>query len=113
MLDLITHPVIGLLLLLLTIWYWRESRRLHELTLAIVRRACQAQGLQLLDATIRLQSLRLNLKGDFSINRKYRFEFSSDGHQRQYGWVFLHGDRPHSMQLQTADGQLLFQSFDG
>ncbi len=112
MLDFLTHPVIALLLLTAIVWNWRESRRMHELTLATVIRVCRGQGIQLLDATVRLQSVRLSYKNGLSINRKYRFEYSSDGRQRQYGWVFLHGGKLHSMQLQTADGQTLFQSFE-
>lgn len=112
MLDFLTQPVTALTLLLLIIWCWRESRRIHELTLLTVRRICQAHGMQLLDATVRLQSLRIKLRGRVCIQREYRFEFSSDGNQRQFGWVFLEGDRPRDLRLQDADGQMVYQRLD-
>lgn len=112
MTDFLTQPVTLLVLLLLVIWYWRESRRLHEQTLHIVRRACRSQGMQLLDATVRLQSVRPVFKPRFSIRREYRFEFSSDGNQRQYGWIFLDGGKPRDLRMQDEDGQMTYQEFD-
>ncbi len=112
MLDFLGHPIILMALLLTGVWYWRENRRIYELTLVIVRQACQAQGVQLLDATIRLQAVRLNVKPALSIRREYRFEFSNDGTQRLFGWIFLDGDRPRDLGWQNATGEMIYQSLD-
>lgn len=110
--DFLTHPIVGLTLLFLIGYMWRENRRIYELTLGIVRRACQAQGMQLLDGTIRLQSFRINFRNDFAVRRAYRFEYSSDGNQRQFGWVYLEGDRAQDLHLQDAEGQVTYQHLE-
>lgn len=107
--DFLTHPMVGLTLLFFLGYLWRENRRVYELTLGIVRRACQAQGMQLLDGTIRLQSFRINFRDNFTVNRAYRFEYSNDGNQRQFGWIYLQGDQPQDLQLLDAEGQMTYQ----
>ncbi len=107
--DFLTHPIFGLTLLFLMAYLWRENRRVYELTLGIVRRACQTQGMQLLDGSIRLQTFRVDFRNHFTVTRAYRFEYSNDGNQRQFGWIYLQGDQPQDLHLLDAEGQTTYQ----
>lgn len=110
LLDFFTQPLFGLILLGLAGWYWSEARRIHEYAVKLVKESCKQHEVQLLDATIRLQSWRIYLDRSFYIQRTYRFEISADGQQRLFGWIILHSDRARELQLQNIDGQLIYQT---
>jgi len=108
--DFFTQPLFGLIVLVLAAWYWNEARRIHEYAVTVVKESCRQHEVQLLDATIRLQSWRIYWDRSIYIQRTYRFEISADGQQRLFGWIILHADRARELQLQNIDGQLTYQS---
>lgn len=93
------------LLLLIVIgalsWFWLQSLRARELAVRVAQDLCRRQDLQLLDATVSLNALRLRRtpRGHVALHRTYQFEYSSDGEQRQYGFVLLLGMRVESAGL--------------
>jgi hypothetical protein len=87
----------GLLLLVLagSAWFWWDSLQKREIALAAARLACERAGVQFLDASVELRKLRLR-RDDMQRARFYRefaFEYSTQGDDRQPGWVSLLGRR--------------------
>lgn len=85
----------------LIVWFWLQSLHARELAIRTAKDLCQRQGLQLLDATVSLNSLRprRNAQGHMSLLRTYQFEYSTDGTERQMGFVLLLGLRVESAGL--------------
>jgi hypothetical protein len=76
-------------------WLWYSSFRAREAGIHAVRRACEAEGLQLLDETIALARVRpqRDATGRLSLMRIYHFEYSDTGDNRRRGSVHLLGDQ--------------------
>lgn len=87
----------GLLLLLFAAlaWFWWDGLQKREIALATARQACERAGLQFLDASVALRKIRLRRDADqrVRIHREYGFEYSTEGDDRQPGWVWLLGAR--------------------
>jgi len=95
----------ALLLLGGALWLWRDSLRARELAAGVSRRACEAEGLQFLDDTVSLASLRPVLeRGRPVLRRVYRFEFSRDGFGREDGSVTVIGARLETVYLGAGGG---------
>lgn len=93
-----------LALAVLGVWFWLDSLKTREIGIAAARRACQDEGLQLLDETVVGQSVRLARDDDgvLRLRRIYAFEYSDTGNDRRSGSVTLLGHeieflyvRPH------------------
>jgi len=76
-----------------------ESTRVRELAIEAVKRASERQDFQLLDQTVHVQRLSLsrNDKGNWSIWRQYRFDYSYDGVERRQGHVIMLGKKLQAM----------------
>lgn len=76
-------------------WFWFDSLAAREAGVAAARRACQSEGLQLLDETIALSRVTLarNERGTLMLKRIYAFEYSDTGDNRLRGSVHLLGSR--------------------
>ena len=74
-------------------WFWMDTLRAREAALAAARRACEAEGLQLLDETVAVERLRpaRNDEGRLALRRDYLFEYSRDGADRHRGALTLLG----------------------
>jgi hypothetical protein len=88
--------MIELLTLLIFIaggWFWTDSMRAREAALDAGRRACTAEGVQLLDWTVMLNQTRLGRDGEgrLRVKRVYEFEFSDTGNNRIKGSITLLG----------------------
>ena len=84
-----------LLLLLLagTAGLWMKLSAARELAVREARHQCLQHGLQLLDETVGLQSVRLRrVHGQRRIERCYGFEVSIDGQDRQPGRLYMIGN---------------------
>jgi hypothetical protein len=92
---------IFLLMLGLLAWFWQDSMRARERAIRIGKQVCEKEGLQLLDDTVALNSLRLKRDGDGRLGwwRRYAFEFSDDGNNRRAGAITLMGLRLDAIQL--------------
>ncbi len=86
---------IGLMLMTLGVWLWFDSLRARDAGIAAARRACESEGLQLLDDTVCLKNLRpsRNGEGRLLLQRAYEFEYSDTGDNRRRGGVILLGQR--------------------
>ncbi len=108
---MINGEILILLVLAGLVWLWLDSARAKEAGVAEVRRACKAEGLQLLDETIALASLRpVRVEGGVGLRRVYEFEYSDTGDNRRQGSVHLLGSRvvllSLGLRLAASDGQL-------
>ena len=89
-------------LIALLIWFWHDTMQAREHAIAIGKRHCQNDGLQLLDETVSLSSMRLrrNSDGQVTFRRVYEFEFSDNGDNRRLGSITLMGRHAESIQLE-------------
>jgi uncharacterized protein DUF3301 len=74
-------------------WFWMDTLRAREIALAAARRACDSEGLQLLDETVAVERLRpgRDEAGRLTLRRDYVFEYSGDGTDRHSGALTLLG----------------------
>jgi len=94
----VAMPVVeitGILTLAALAWLWLDSLRARETAVAAARAACEAEGLQLLDATVAIASLKLGRDDDgrLKLQRAYDFEYSDTGDNRKKGGLVLLGHR--------------------
>jgi len=97
--------LLGALGLALGAWSWSVNGR--ERVLAISREVCQDLKLQRLDDSVALRGLRIIYASGFAIERRYEFEFSTDGADRRRGTVGLRGSALTWVELEMPDGPLL------
>lgn len=73
--------------------YLYQALRVRELALQAARKACQNEGVQLLDDTVSIRRLSLSRDGNgrWRFWRQYRFEYSLDGEERRAGHVIMLG----------------------
>ncbi len=104
----------GLLLLLLAalMWFWWDSLQKREIALAAARLACERAGVQFLDASVALRKLRLRRDSEqrARLHREYAFEYSTEGDDRQPGWIWLLGARVVDVTLVERNNVVPFRS---
>ncbi len=81
--------LIALLLGAAGIWHWSVLGR--ERVLVISTELCRDLGLQRLDDSVALRGMRLRWVDGPAIERRYEFEFSTDGADRRRGEITLRG----------------------
>lgn len=88
---------------LLVVFAWHQSR-LNRRALVAAARYSERYGLQLLDQSVVLRSLRPALNADKlpALKRIYRFEFTLKGDRRYRGWVTLVGGRVRRIESQPV-----------
>ncbi len=86
----------------LLIWFWHDTMQAREQAIVVGKRHCQNDGLQLLDETVSLSSMKLrrNGEGQVTFRRVYEFEFSDNGDNRRLGSITLLGRHMESIQLE-------------
>jgi len=96
-----------LLLLASLVIAWLKLSRLRELAVVEARRQCERHGLQLLDETVGLRSIRLRrLDGMRVIERCYSFEVSIDGDDREPAHLWLAHGRLTGLSLPTIETRI-------
>ncbi|MGO4703386.1 DUF3301 domain-containing protein [Dyella sp. 2RAB6] len=96
-----------LLLLASLIISWLKLSRLRELATAEARRQCERHGLQLLDETVGLRSVRLRrLNGMRVLERCYAFEVSIDGDDREPARLWFALGRLTGVSLPTIETRI-------
>lgn len=85
-------------------WLWWDSMQAREAAVAAARAACQAEGLQFLDDTVGIASVRpaRNADGRLLLQRAYDFEFSDNGDNRIRGSVVMLGRRVILLNVLTS-----------
>jgi len=83
----------SLLFLGLLAWLWHDSLQARDAGVREARTACSDEGLQLLDDTVAIRSLRFARDdgGRLRLQRVYGFEYSDTGDNRREGSVTLLG----------------------
>lgn len=81
-----------ILLLAAAAWFWLDSSRARELSVAICKEASERYGVQFLDDSVVLKKLGLRWPVEgIRIRRVYHFDFSRDGIERLSGELALVG----------------------
>lgn len=77
------------------VWLWLDSLKAREIGVKAAQAACADEGLQFLDDTVAIRSLRLirDDDGRLRLRRIYGFEYSDTGDNRRPGTVTLLGQR--------------------
>ncbi len=90
-----------LLLVLATGWFWLDSLRARDFALDGARRACDAEGVQLLDWTVAMKKIRFGRddEGRRGLQRTYEFEFSDTGNNRIGGSITVIGRQMLALNL--------------
>lgn len=85
----------GLAVLGALAWLWYDSLKARDAGIGAVRRACETEGLQLLDETVAIAALKpaRNEDGQLALRRVYEFEYSDTGDNRRRGSVVMLGQR--------------------
>ena len=76
-------------------WLWWDRMQAREAAVGAARAACNAEGLQFLDDTVGIASIKpaRNAEGRLLLQRAYDFEFSDNGDNRIRGSVVTLGRR--------------------
>ncbi|MBI4194916.1 MAG: DUF3301 domain-containing protein [Betaproteobacteria bacterium] len=87
-------------------WFWLDALRARDVAVEAARLACAAEGVQLLDDTAVLVSLRPQRAGGgtLRLRRIYRFEFSDTGNNRLGGSVTMLGSTVLALYLDPHCG---------
>lgn len=87
------------------VWFWVDTLKAREIAIAAAQSACAEDGLQFLDETAAVRSLRLarDEAGRLRLRRIYGFEFSDTGDNRRAGSIALLG---HDIEWLTLRPQL-------
>jgi hypothetical protein len=83
-------------------WLVFAGMRVRELALKAGRDYCRAIGVQFLDETVSSQgvSLARDAGGQVRIQRRYGFEFTSDGERRYKGEIRMLGARVRGVEVE-------------
>ena len=103
------QAVIPLLLALgaVALW-WAAALAARDRAIDAARRLCRREGWQLLDQTVAMERFRpVRSERGVAGDRRYRFEFSTDGGQRRAGGVRLVGGRVERVWADAPDGRLI------
>ena len=95
-----------LLLLILSaiVGTWLRLSRARDKAIQEARARCQRYGLQLLDETVGLSGLRIrHMHGRRVIERRYSFEVSIDGNDREAGHLWMIGNVLTALILPTIE----------
>jgi hypothetical protein len=93
-----------LLILLAIAGTWLNLSRARDKAVQEARARCQQHGLQLLDETVGLSGLRLRRYGDRRVlERRYSFEVSIDGNDREAGHLWMIGNVMTALILPTIE----------
>ncbi|GLQ96713.1 DUF3301 domain-containing protein [Dyella mobilis] len=93
-----------LLVLVLLVGLWLRLSRARDRAIQEARSRCQQHGLQLLDETVGLSGWRLRRFGDQRVlERRYSFEVSIDGNDREAGHLWMIGNVLTALVLPTIE----------
>jgi hypothetical protein len=83
---------------------WLRLSRARDKAIQEARARCQRHGLQLLDETVGLSGLRIrHMHGRRVIERRYSFEVSVDGNDREAGHLWMIGNVLTALILPTIE----------
>jgi hypothetical protein len=85
-------PLALLLLIVVLVWFWQVSQQCRDLAIVTAREICKQQGVQFLDGTASLQTIRPYFSRGTGpgLKRTYTFDYSEDGIARRTGCIIMH-----------------------
>lgn len=85
-------PLALLLLIVILVWFWQISQQCRDRAIATARETCRQQGVQFLDGTASLQTIRpyFSRGSGPGFKRTYTFDYSEDGIARRTGCIIMH-----------------------
>lgn len=93
-----------LLVLVLMAGAWLRLSRARDRAIQEASTRCQQHGLQLLDETVGLSGIRLRRIADRRVlERRYSFEVSIDGNDREAGHLWMIGNTLTALVLPTIE----------
>lgn len=94
-------PLLWISALGVLLWFWFDSLRSREITLAFCREMCRRHDVQLLDQTVTLVQVRIgrNKNGRLRLLRRYHFDFYTPENQRKQGYMLMLGIAPAYFEL--------------
>ena len=106
--------IIIILLIFGLILLWQDFMKSREHALLTAVRACQEIGVQLLDQTVSMDSMKIkrNAQGRLVWRRVFSFDFSMAGDERRRGSIQMLGLHVQQVQLDTDEGALIEGSTD-
>jgi hypothetical protein len=93
--------IISVVILGCIFWFWFESSRVHEIAVERARSQCHVNGVQFLDDTVAIATIKpaRDEDGRLLIKRSYTFEYSDTGNNRQSGSVIMLGQEVQSLSI--------------
>jgi len=87
------QALLALIAFVLGFWWWSSARAAADRARELGRRACEAAHVQWLDESVQGDGFRLRRGEDGWLRpeRRYRFEYSTDGQDRHAGMLVLRG----------------------
>jgi hypothetical protein len=84
-------------------WFVAEMWRAREAAIRIARRACDEQGWQLLDFTVRGTRLRFARDGEgiVRVRRTFVFDYSDTGFSRRSGFLVMLGANVEALRFES------------
>ncbi|MCU7842461.1 MAG: DUF3301 domain-containing protein [Candidatus Thiodiazotropha sp. (ex Monitilora ramsayi)] len=93
-----------LLVLMMLIWFWRDSLKVREIATRIGRKACESYGVQFLDQTVALHRLTIRwVRSGLKLRRTYQFDYSLEGQGRRTGYLVMMGSQHVSLHLDLPE----------
>lgn len=91
--------LIFMVLAMAAVAFWYAGRAAAETATRVGQAACSRAGVQWLDQSVHLVSMRLSRGSDgwLGLERHFGFEYSSGGDDRRAGRIVLHGRRLRSV----------------
>ena len=87
-----------------TVGGWMKLSTARERAVRVARAQCLQHGLQLLDETVGLRRVRLRrVNGLRRVERRYDFEVSIDGNDREPGHLWMIGGAMSSLSLPSTE----------
>lgn len=99
----IMTPLSLLLIIAFLVWFWQLSQLCRDTAIQVARQTCKHQGLQFLDGTASLKSIRpyfTHASGP-GFKRTYTFDYSEDGVGRHSGCIIMHNAQVSSVVLDS------------
>jgi len=90
-----------LLIIAVLVWFWQISQQCRDTAIQLARQTCQHQGLQFLDGTATLKSIRpcFHRGNGPGLKRTYTFDYSEDGTDRHSGCIIMFNSQVSSLVL--------------
>jgi hypothetical protein len=100
------ETLLPVVLAVFAVWFWLDSARAREIATERARTECRRRGLQFLDETVALRSLRLRTTGGgVRLQRQFAFDFNDGTAARYTGSIRLVGGAVDELDIGIWEGR--------